>query len=724
MRESLIQTLRNRVAAAIARLTAQPADAVDPQLRIAQDPQFGDYQCNAALGLARELKQRPRDVAQRIIDAAELSDLTEPPEIAGPGFINLRIRREHLARYLGDVPAPPAQQALDFGSALLDSAQAAAQSTIRIRDSQIGFDRLGIAPTNHPLRVVIDYSSPNIAKQMHVGHLRSTIIGDVFARVLAFEGHQVILQNHIGDWGTAIGMVILGSWYIQSRCKRGERFDAIEARLRALSAARTATPERRRELLAPIAADWSADVRDAALCEGFADAPLTLEQLELGYQFIQALSACAAGLDCTVTDDHGQTWDLATIPREVTRMLQQGGQENRTERRAWERARAISLQYCNELYRRLGVLLNDAHVCGESFYEQGDRLPRVVAELREKLPPRPADRRGRGPWCELRDDRGAACIFCYDENGEPAFRGTQGDALPMIIQKSDGAYLYATTDLAAIRYRVRELGARRIIYVVGAPQRLHLQMLFTVARAAGFAADAALEHTPFGSVLGDDRKPLRTREGGNVRLAELLDEAERRALALLRQRRDESEARRRDPADADEPPPAEAEQIEIARRVGIAAVKYADLVRDRNSDYVFSWDKMLTLQGNTAPYLLYAYARIRSIYRKTAQRFGTPDAYSPAAALALDTPQERALALRLARLHETIERVAAELMPHELCTYLYELAADFMRFYETCPVLAAADDATRTSRMRLCDLTARTLRLGLGLLGIETIERM
>jgi len=504
-------------------------------------------------------------------------------------------------------------------------------------------------PVEKPQRVVIDYSSPNIAKQMHVGHLRSTIIGDVFAHVLGFEGHEVIRQNHVGDWGTQFGMLIAhyADHPIPTLQTHADVLDAIEDDYRSAVERDNADPA----------------FREAA--------------------------------------------------REAVGRLQ-GGEPD--ARRTWKNLCAASRRAFNETYHRLNVLLEDGDVCGESFYNV--RLAPVVAELREKLPPRdktkPADR----PYAELREDEGAQCIFFYDEQHRPRFKKPDGDELPMIIQKSDGAYLYATTDLAALRYRIEELDACRIIYVTDARQKLHFDTLFATARAAGWAGnDVTLEHVAFGSVLGPDRKPLKTREGQNVKLRELLDEAETHAYELLESRSEEGE---------EEGPAAftDEEKREIARRVGIAAVKYADLRNDRVSDYVFSWDKMLAMQGNTAPYMMYAYARIRSIYRKAAERFGEPDVYAPGVVLQLDQPTERALALRLARLRETIDAVATELAPHILCTYLYELASEFMRFYEACPVLRAADEASRLSRMRLCNLTARTLRLGLGLLGIETIERM
>ena len=292
----------------------------------------------------------------------------------------------------------------------------------------------------------------------------------------------------------------------------------------------------------------------------------------------------------------------------------------------------------------------------------------------------------------------------------------------MIVQKSDGAFLYATTDMAAIRYRIDDLGGDRLIYVTDARQKLHFDILFAAARAVGWAGEnTTLEHATFGSVMGTNRKPLKTRDGKNIKLRDLLDEAEQRAADLLQER---NQQRGGDDDESAGPVFTEQEIGEITRRVGIASVKYADLRNDRVSDYVFSWDKMLAMQGNTAPYMMYAYARIRSIYRKAAERFGEPDVYAAGVTIGLEDANERALALRLARLRETVDQVASELEPHVLCTYLYDLATDFMRFYESCPVLQAADEAARLSRMRLCDLAARALKLSLDLLGIETVERM
>jgi arginyl-tRNA synthetase len=646
--DSLINILRERFAAAVAQVAGTAPGEIDPVIRPAGDPKFGDYQCNVAMSLAKTLKSRPRDIAQRIVEAVDLAGVAEPPEIAGPGFINVRLADQFLAGYLGEVPAPPPSE---------PEAPARGKEATGYKPVPQVTDRLGMPPVERPRKVVIDYSSPNIAKQMHVGHLRSTIIGDVFARVLMFEGHEVIRQNHVGDWGTQFGMLI--QYYEDHPLP---------------------TPETHADVLAAAAEDYRA----------------AQQRFNSDPAFAEAARAAVGRL--------------------------QGGDPE--ARRKWEQLCATSRRAFLEIYLRLNVLLNDDDVCGESFYN--DRLGPVVAELRDRPPKRDKSKPTEAPYAELREDAGAQCLFLYDEHHKPQFTKPDGEELPMIIQKSDGAFLYATTDLAAIRYRVEELGADRLIYVTDARQKLHFETLFAAARAIGWAgSDALLEHATFGTVLGDDRKPLKAREGQSVALRDLLDEAERRARELLDTRSDEATERRSDKGEEVTAASfSEDEKREIARRVGIASVKYADLRNDRVSDYVFDWDKMLAMQGNTAPYMMYAYARIRSIYRKAAERFGEPDVYAAGVVLALEDPAERALALKLGRLRETIDSVAADLAPHVLCTYLYELASEFMRFYESCPVLKAPDEASRLSRMRLCDLTARALKLGLGLLGIETIERM
>lgn len=610
---SILAELQSRFAAAISKVANQPESGVDPLIKLAGDPKFGDFQCNAALPLAKPLRRKPREIAQEIVDAVQLDDLAESLELAGPGFINIRLRADYLAQQLMAIPAPP---------------------------TDLTNDRWGIPATPSPSRVAIDYSSPNIAKQMHVGHLRSTIIGDVFARVLGFLGHTVFRFNHVGDWGTQFGMLI--AWYrehpLPNHARPADQLAAIEDDYRAAQERFKSDPE------------------------------------------------------------------FATTARNAVGQLQQGD----------ENARAIWTQLCDisrdafiNTYEWLGVLLTAADIHGESFYNE--RLADVVALIEQNLGG--ADH----PRAELRIDDGALCIFLFNDKGEPAYKNPEGNPLPMIIRKRDGAFLYSTTDCAALHYRAHDLQCDRLIYVTDARQKQHFAMLFEAGRAARLVEDhVSLEHVTFGSVLGDDRRPLKTRDGQNVRLADLLDEAERRAASLLAER---------DSA-ADDLTLSAEQQAEVARAVGIGAVKYADLRSDRNSDYVFEWDKMLALQGNTAPYMMYAYARIRSIQRKAAEAAGHVDLYATDTTLTLNTDPERLLALKLLRFPDTIATIAADLLPHILCTYLYELATDFTTFYQNCSVNNADTPQRRASRLRLCDLTARALRLGLNLLGIRTIERM
>lgn len=713
--------LVERFEAALRTLGGATAAATQAHVRAAGDAKFGDYQCNAAMALAKHFAMKPRDLAEKLVATAKLDDVAEKIEIAGPGFINITLKTayiesvwaEGLRGYVNPTDAGASAQAEACGSTSVGVPRFAPA------------DRIGIPAAAKPDTVVLDYSSPNIAKQMHVGHLRTTVIGDVFARVLEFAGHRVIRQNHIGDWGTAIGAVITGLWYIRTRIARGETLDAIRARLTQAIELKGKPVEARRSWLAPIAAEWTADLTQDGESATTSRAT-TLDELELGYVFVQTLSSVAEGSDVRVGGGDGAK-RLEDIPRLTTTFLQRG---DAWERGEWEQARAISMNACQELYERLGVTLRAEDVFGESAYEP--MLSKTVSDIRTSL----ATRRASGDGAiaaECRENQGAQCIFLYTAKGEPAYKTAEGEPLPMIIQKSDGAYLYASTDLAAVRHRTETLGATRVIYVVGAPQKLHFEMLFAAARALGWDHGARLEHVAFGSVLGENRKPLKTRDGGNVKLRDLLDEAEKRAYELLLER-ERGEAANSELGGAGGPAVSEsggapsrrlsdAQMREIARRVGIGAIKYFDLARDRNGDYVFHWDQMLAFQGNTAPYLMYAYARIRSIHRKAAETSGGPGGGTASGAVRLEHTTERALGLRLARFRETLDAIVADLMPHVLCAYLYDLASDFMRFYESCPVLVD-DVAVRGARLNLCDLTARTLKLGLSLVGIEAIEQM
>ena len=577
--------LAERVAAAIDAAFPSASYDAGGLVEASADSRFGDYQSNAALRLAKPLGKPPREVATAIVDKLAVDDVCHAPTIAGPGFINLTVRDELIARTAMELGADPA---------------------------------LGASVTARPSTVVLDYSAPNIAKEMHVGHLRSTIIGDCLARVLGYLGHDVIRQNHVGDWGTQFGMLI-----------------------------------------------------EHLIDTGAADQPdLGVKDLDTFYQ--------AAKREFDADED----FKLRARSRVVAL---QSGDPRSVE--LWKRLVEESKRHFHGVYERLGVLLEDRDIRPESFFNP--RLGEVIDEL---------TRLGLA-----RESEGATCVF------PDGFKRKDGEPLPMIVRKADGAYLYATTDLAALRFRVTELHADRIAYVVGEPQAQHFAMLFAVARMAGWLTDSVrAEHVGFGSVLGADRKPFKTRAGGTIKLVDLLTEAVERARAALDER----------PSGRDSGDLTDDERSVIARTLGIGAVKYADLSTDRQKDYVFDWERMLALNGNTAPYLINAYVRIRSILRKAGS---TPPAGTP---IVIGSPAERDLALALTRFPEVVDAVADKLLPHVLCTYLYELASRYHKFYENCPVLAADDAATRTSRLALCDVVARVLHQGLALLGIDTVEQM
>ncbi|WP_437974869.1 arginine--tRNA ligase [Sorangium sp. So ce295] len=573
-----VHALARALQAAITAAFGAEHAAVDPSLRRST---HADYQANAAMALGKRLGRPPREVAAAIVAALQLDGICRKVEIAGPGFVNLTLEDAYLTRELAETA---------------------------------GGGRLGIAPAAEPETVIVDYSGPNAAKEMHVGHLRSTIIGDALARVLEALGHRVIRQNHLGDWGTPFGMLI----------------------------------------------EHMLDLGEAA-----ASQELSVGDLDAFYRQARAKF-------------DGDAVFAERSRRRVVRL--QGGDEQTLA--LWRQLVRESTRYFESVYRRLGVTLTDADFAGESFYNP--MLPDVIEEL---------GRKGLA-----RESEGALCVF-------PAgFTGKGGEPLPLIVRKQDGGYGYATTDLAAIRHRLTTVGARRIVYVVGAPQSQHFAMVFATAREAGWLAPPArAEHVAFGSVLGADKKMFKTRSGDTVKLSDLLDEATERASKVVREKNPELDA---EAADA------------VARAVGVGAVKYADLSSDRIKDYVFDWDRMLAFEGNTAPYLMYAHARIRSIFRKAGVE-------SPREAeIVLSEPAERALALELLRFGAVLEDVAATLEPHRLCGYLFELAGSFTSFYERCPVLRAESDDVRRSRLALCDLTAEVLAKGLGLLGIEAPERM
>jgi arginyl-tRNA synthetase len=595
----IAQTLNGQLLAAMERAFPAAAEGAraagqsfDPQLAPATKPEFGDFQANGALPLAKPLGQPPRSIATAIVEqlAADpaFDQLCEPPQIAGPGFINLTLRPERLAAEL---------------------------------QARLGDPRLGVPAVEPQAPVIVDFSSPNIAKEMHVGHLRSTIIGDSLARVLEFRGHPVLRLNHVGDWGTQFGMLI-------THLKQ----------------------------VAP-------------------EALTTADAVDLG-----DLVAFYRQAKQRFDDDEA----FQTTSREEVVKLQGG---DPVSLKAWGLLCDQSRREFQKIYDRLDIALCER---GESFYNP--YLAGVVADL-EALG-------------LLVVDDGARCVFLEGVSGK------DGKPLPVIVQKSDGGFNYATTDLAAIRYRFAAVpggdGAHRVIYVTDAGQANHFAGVFQVARRAGWIPlHGSVEHVPFGLVQGEDGKKLKTRAGDTVRLRDLLDEAVERAEADLRRRLAEEE-RTED----------EAFIQHVATTVGLAAVKYADLSQNRTTNYQFSFDRMLALQGNTAPYLLYAVVRIAGIARKGGDlQFGGP------AALTFTEPQEWALVRELLKLDGVIAEVEEELLPNRLCTYLFELSQVFNRFYDQVPVLKATDPA-RSSRLALCRLSADTLKLGLGLLGIPTLERM
>ncbi len=550
----------------------------DPVLRVSDR---ADFQANGALALAKRVGRPPRDIAEDVAAIASLGDQCAVVEVSGPGFINLTLSDAFVAANLETVSADP---------------------------------RLGVEAAPHPQTIVIDYSAPNVAKEMHVGHLRSTLIGDSLARVLGYLGHTVVRENHIGDWGTPFGMLI----------------------------------------------EYLLDVDGAERAESFSVRDLN-----------EFYAAARRRFD---TDPA-----FADRCRQRVVLLQSGDAETL---RLWRIFVAESMRHAREVYDLLGVLLTPEDTVGESYYNP--LLPIVVEELAEKG--------------LLVENDGALCVF------PPGFENRNGEPLPLIVRKSDGGYGYPATDLAAVRDRTGRLEATRLVYVVGMEQALHLRLVFAVATMAGYLReDDEAEHVGFGLVLGPDGKKLASRSGGSDRLIDLLSEGVDRAAAAMKDR--ESEL-------------TPTQQAQVAHALGVGAVKYADLSTERGRDYVFDWDRMLAFEGNTGPYLQYAHARIRSIFRRAdvaPPKPGTP--------VRLGEPQERALALQILRFGEAVAATADGSSPSKLCTYLFDLATSFTTFYEACRVLV--DDAeTRTSRLALCDVTARVLECGLSLLGMEAPDQM
>ncbi|EBB5501093.1 arginine--tRNA ligase [Salmonella enterica] len=557
-----------------------PADC-EPQVRQSAKVQFGDYQANGMMAVAKKLGMAPRQLAEQVLTHLDLSGIASKVEIAGPGFINIFLEPAFLAEQV--------QQAL-------------------------ASDRLGVSqPTRQT--IVVDYSAPNVAKEMHVGHLRSTIIGDAAVRTLEFLGHHVIRANHVGDWGTQFGMLI--AWL-----EKQQQENAGDMAL----------------------ADLEGFYRDAK-------------------------------------KHYDEDEAFAERARNYVVKLQSG---DTYFREMWRKLVDITMTQNQITYDRLNVTLTRDDVMGESLYNP--MLPGIVADLKAK-----------GLAVE---SEGATVVFLNE------FKNKEGDPMGVIIQKKDGGYLYTTTDIACAKYRYETLHADRVLYYIDSRQHQHLMQAWTIVRKAGYVPDSVpLEHHMFGMMLGKDGKPFKTRAGGTVKLADLLDEALERARRLV----------------AEKNPDMPADELEkLANAVGIGAVKYADLSKNRTTDYIFDWDNMLAFEGNTAPYMQYAYTRVLSVFRKA----NIDEQALASAPVIISEDREAQLAARLLQFEETLTVVAREGTPHVMCAYLYDVAGLFSGFYEHCPILSAENDAVRNSRLKLAQLTAKTLKLGLDTLGIETVERM
>ncbi|MEL6260186.1 MAG: arginine--tRNA ligase [Cyanobacteria bacterium J06626_6] len=584
--KSTLTELKARVQAALGAAFGDEYRETDPLLVGTNNPKFGDFQANVAMSLAKPLKNNPRAIATKIAENLEVSDFCEVPSIAGPGFINFTLKTDYLEQLLKEMH---------------------------------GSDRLAVAKVDPPQKIIVDYPSPNIAKEMHVGHLRPAVMGECFARVLEFLGHDVMKVSHVGDWGTPFGMLIA---YLQ------EAYPDPQAAAEASTSGELATFYRE--------AKKRFDADDA----------------------------------------------FKENARQAVVKLQAGDAE---VLEAWERVCQLSKRSYRKIYDLLNIS-EDIIDRGESFYNPF--LPAVITDLAASG--------------LLVEDDGAQCVFLE------GFTNKDGDPLPMIVQKSNGGYNYSTTDLAAIRYRVNEDKVDRIVYSTDAGQSNHFAQIFQVARRAGWVPDSVeLSYAPFGLVLGEDGKRLKSRSGEAVPLQELLDEAIARTRADVEARLEKEDRKESD-----------AFIQNVAEKVGIGAVKYADLSQNRVSDYTFSYDRMLDLKGNTAPYMLYAYVRVQGISRS-----GNVDFSALEADLTLTEPSEFVLAKHLLQMDSVLDEVAKELLPNRLCQHLFELSQKFNQFYDQCPVLKA-DEPARTSRLVLCDLTARSLKLGLSLLGIDVLERM
>ncbi|KJY69060.1 arginine--tRNA ligase [Vibrio nigripulchritudo] len=563
-------------------LEAAGAPAGSPAaVRQSAKAQFGDYQANGVMGVAKKLGTNPREFAQKVLDVLDLEGIASKTEIAGPGFINIFLSEEFLAKQA---------------------------------DAALADERLGVAK-DEPQTIVTDYSAPNVAKEMAVHHIRSTVIGDAVTRTLEFLGHKVVRANHIGDWGTQFGMLIANLERVQK--ESGE-------------------------------------------------VSMELSDLEAFYRESKKL--------------YDEDEAFAEKARNYVVKLQSG---DAYCAEMWKKLVDITMVQNQRNYDRLNVSLSLNDVMGESMYN--DMLPQIVADLKEKG--------------LAQEDDGAQVVF-LDE-----YKNKDGEPMGVIVQKRDGGFLYTTTDIACAKYRYEQLGADRVLYFIDSRQHQHLMQAWTIVRKAGYIPEnVSLEHHAFGMMLGKDGKPFKTRAGGSVKLTDLLDEAEQRAEKLI---------------ESKNPELASEEKAKIANTVAMAAVKYADLSKHRTTDYVFDWDNMLAFEGNTAPYMQYAYTRVASVFAKAGVSMDSLEGE-----VKITEEKEKTLIAKLLQFEEAVQSVAREGQPHIMCSYLFELAGQFSSFYEACPILIAEDEAVKQSRLKLAALTAKTIKQGLSLLGIETLERM
>lgn len=636
-------------------------DAALDMIRASQDPKFGDYQANFAMPLGKKAGKNPRELAQEIVDRVDLSDMCETPEIAGPGFINLRLRDDWIIGRLQN--------------AVVDQ-------------------RLAVPTVESPRRYIIDYSAPNVAKPMHVGHIRSTVIGNSLARILRFVGHDVITDNHIGDWGTQFGMIIYGyrnflnpEAYAAASVTELARLYRLVRRLVDYQDGRRKLPEESariekmaEELETAKAAAAQTEKPDKKTRKAISRLETKLQEAREELDSLRVKLA-EVEADAELSELAVEHADISRAVLNETAKLHADDEGNLE---LWRQFLPACEDEMNRVYARLDVSFD--HALGESFYH--NRLGPIVDLLLERGIAKESD--------------GAVCIF-FD-----------GQDVPMLVRKSDGAFLYATTDLATIEYRMETWEPDAVLYVVDHRQSLHFEHLFEAARMLGHE-DIELKHVSFGTVLGEDGKPFKTRSGDTVGLEGLLDEAVRRVAEIVAESNADRKAR-------DEEPIPENECQMIAERVGTAALMYADLSQNRESDYTFSYDKMVATNGNTATYMQYAYARVRSIFAKGGVE--AEEMRQGEHTILFTHPAERAIAIELLRFGEVIEIALKDYRPNYLTDYLFELSKRYSSFFDQCPVLKAENVDLRNSRLLLCDLTARTIQKGLELLGIRTVERM